>query len=191
MGPGSESHVGIFGGSFDPPHVAHVMAVAWALGCTPCRQVLILPCFDHPLGKEGSPFEARVAMARLAFRTFGHRAHVSMLESRLPRPSFTIQTVRHLVDRNPGTRFHLLLGTDILDESDRWRSFDEVLRLAPPFWLARGAPDPRAHSPALPAISSTEIRLAIARGEDVSNRVPRTVLEEIRRRGLYGLEGRS
>lgn len=191
MDLGSARHVGIFGGSFDPPHVAHVMAVAWALSCTPCRQVLILPCFDHPLGKDGSPFEARVAMARLAFRTFGHGAHVSTLESRLPSPSFTIQTVRHLVDRNPGTRFHLLLGTDILDERDRWRSFDEVVRLAPPFWLARGARDPRAHSPALPAISSTEIRAAIARGEDVSDRVPLSVLQEIRRRGLYRREDRS
>lgn len=185
MGSGTEDHVAIFGGSFDPPHAAHVMAVAWALSCTSCRQVLVLPCFEHPLGKSGSPFEVRVALARLAFRPFGHHAHVSMLEARLPRPSFTIQTVRHLMARNPGTRFHLLLGTDILDERDRWHSFDELIRLAPPFWLARGVPDPRAHSPVLPAISSTEVREAIRRGEDVSNRVPWAVIQEVHRRGLY------
>ncbi|MBP7125476.1 nicotinate-nicotinamide nucleotide adenylyltransferase [Myxococcota bacterium] len=189
MIPEADRHVAIFGGSFDPPHVAHVMAVAWALSCTPCRQVLVLPCYEHPLGKQGSPFEARVAMARAAFRPFGHRAHVSMLEARLPRPSFTIQTVRRLVALNPGTRFHLLLGTDILDEQDHWRSFDELMRLAPPFWLARGGPDPRAHSPVLPAVSSTEIRSALLRGEDVSNRVPLSVLEEVRRWRLYSAEG--
>jgi len=180
-----EDHVAVFGGSFDPPHVAHVMAVSWVVSCTPCRQVLVLPCYEHPLGKQGSPFDARVAMCRLAFEPFGHRAHVSRLESRLPLPSFTIRTLRHLQARHPRTLFHLVLGTDILDQVDRWQSFDEVVRLAPPFWLARGRPDPRARSPVLPEVSSTEIRAAIRRGEDVSDRVPWRVLEEIRRRGLY------
>lgn len=180
-----EDHVAIFGGSFDPPHVAHVMAVAWVLSCTPCRQVLVLPCYQHPLGKQGSPFPDRVALARLAFQPFGHRAHVSSLESRLPRPSYTIRTIEHLLSRNPGTRFHLILGSDIREEAASWRSFEEIERLAPPIWLARGRPDPLSHSPVFPPISSREIRAALLRGEDVSGVVPRTVLVEARRRGLY------
>lgn len=183
-------HVGVFGGSFDPPHVAHVMAVSWVLSCTPCRQVLVLPCYRHAFAKDSAPFADRVALARAAFKPFGHRVHVSSLEQRLPAPSYTVETLRHLVAAHPGTTFHLVIGTDILGESDRWKDFDEVVRLAPPIVLARGAPDPRARGPVFPDWSSTQIRAALAAGQDVSDRVPAPVLEMARARGLYRPEGR-
>ena len=137
------------------------MAVSYVLSCTPCTQVWVLPVFRHAFDKESAPFELRLAMCRAAFAPFGRRVRVLDLESRLPPPSYTVQTLRYLVGRYPGTRFHLVVGTDILAETDRWREFNEVNNLARLLILARGQPDPRAVGPVFPEVSSSLLRLRI------------------------------
>ncbi len=183
--------VALFGGSFDPPHCAHVMAVSYVLSCTPCREAWVVPVFRHAFDKDTAPFADRLAMCRSAFAPFGRRVRVLDIERRLPAPSYTVQTLRHLARRHPGTRFHLVVGTDILAETHRWREFDQVVTLASLLVLARGAPDPRAVGPTFPAVSSTAIRADLAAGRDVSALVPSAVLDRIVRRGLYRTGGPS
>ena len=179
--------VAFFGGSFDPPHCAHLMAVAYALSCTPCREAWVVPAFDHAFAKDSAPFDARVAMCRAAFSPFGRRVRVLAVEARLPRPSYTVQTLRHLASSHPDVSLRLVIGSDVLAETPKWRAFDEVASLAPPIVLARpgGAPGP-GRGPAFPDVSSTAVRLAIASGRDVSDLVPAAVLDIIREEGLYG-----
>lgn len=181
--------IALFGGSFDPPHCAHVMAISYVLTCTPCTQAWVLPVFHHAFDKDSAPFQHRLAMCRAAFAPFGRRVRVTGLESRLPGPSYTVQTLRYLVRRHPDTRFHLVIGTDILAESSRWRDFDEVARLARLLVLARGQPDPRAVGPVFPPVSSSAIRADIAAGRDPSALVPAAVLDLVHRLGLYRAGG--
>ena len=178
----------VFGGSFDPPHCVHVMAVGYALTCTPCQDAWVIPCYTHAFGKEMASFQNRLDMCQTAFSVYGKRVRVLDVESRLPPPSYTVQTLRHLVDTHPGRLFRLVIGSDVLPETSLWKEWDEVKRIAPPIVMQRvGAPTAaEALTPLFPDVSSTDIRHRLAREQPVDDLVPDSVLHLIRDRRLYG-----
>src|SRR5678816_1236754 len=92
--------VAIFGGSFNPPHVAHMLAVVYALSTQQIERVLVVPVFQHPFAKELAPFEDRLAMARLALGWLP-RTEVSTIERELGGESRTLRTIEALADRHP------------------------------------------------------------------------------------------
>jgi nicotinate-nucleotide adenylyltransferase len=98
----------------------------------------------------------------------------------------TARTLEHLAAKHPAYRFALVIGTDILDETDKWYRWDRVQELARIVVVGRqGCPEQAGQGPALPAVSSSEVRARIERGEDVAGLVPRRVLAYIAERGLY------
>ena len=180
--------VGVFGGSFDPPHCGHMLLAAYALSVAPIDAVLVVPAFAHPFGKRMAPFEDRLAMARAAFSTLDPaRIVVSAIESELTAPSYTWRTLEAVSERLPGVSLRLLVGSDILEGTSKWASIARVRELAPFFVIGRG--DHVAggeHAPLeLPAVSSTEIRARLGRGEDAVGLLPAGVATHIARRGLY------
>lgn len=181
--------IALFGGSFDPPHVAHVLAVVWAVSTQPLDRVWIEPVFHHPLDKQPTPFAQRVAMCRAAFEWLGDKVVVRQDESRLGGAGRTIDLLEDLRERHPKTRFRLILGTDQLTDRDRWKDFDRVLALAPPIVLGRpGHPDAPGFKAqiTLPEVSSTAVRHALRDGRRPDGLVPAEVLDLIARLGLYG-----
>lgn len=179
--------VAILGGSFNPPHVAHLMAAYWTLATQDVQEVWLLPSYVHPFGKALAPFPDRVRMCRLAVRGVRGVA-VCTVERELaddPLVGRTARTLEHLVARHPSTRFSLVVGADILPEADKWWRWDRVKELARIVVIGREGYPPVPGTPSLPAISSTEVRARIARGEDVSGLVPRAVRAFIEEKGLY------
>lgn len=177
--------VGFFGGSFNPPHVAHVLAAGYVLATQPLDLVLVVPTFGHPLGKALTPFAHRKAMCELAFRDL-RRVEVSDIESTLEAPSRTLHTLRALRARHPHWSLRLIVGADILHERDKWYGWDEIEALAPPIVLGRqGFHHPAAPLAILPDVASRDVRARIGRGEDVAALVPHTVVEYAAREGLY------
>lgn len=189
--------VALFGGSFNPPHVGHVMVVAWMLATDRADEVWLLPAGAHPFGKPLASFADRVAMARAAIELFGARARVDEVEGEREGPTYTIQTVEILRARHPDTRFSLVVGTDVYAERDRWKSFDRLVALVDLVTVRRaGAPGARPPtddaddpSPLFPDVSSTEVRARIAAGGRVDAIVPKAVLDRIEARGLYRSNG--
>lgn len=178
-------NVGLFGGSFNPPHVAHLLAVAYVLATHPLDRVLVVPTFAHPLGKPLTPFAHRLAMCQRAFRDL-HRVEVSDIESRLGETSRTLYTLRALRSENPAWSLRLIVGADILDERDRWYGWSEIVELAPPIIVGRqGFVHPEAPFPLLPAVASRDLRARIRAGEDLAELLPLAVGEYIREAGLY------
>lgn len=177
--------VGVFGGSFNPPHVGHVLAVAYVLSVAPVDRVLVVPCFDHPFGKALAPFAHRRAMCELAWRDFG-RVEVSPIEQEMGATSRTLHTLQALATRHPSWSLRLVVGADILDERDKWFGWEEIVRLAPPIVLGRmGHPHEEAPMPVVPEVASRDVRARLARGEDASAMVPRAVLSYVHEHGLY------
>ena len=165
------------------------MAAYWALATQGVSEVWLLPAFKHPFGKKLAPFEDRVAMCRLAAKAL-RGVKVSTAEKDLAKDPLcgkTARTLEHLREKHPRTRFALIVGTDILPDTPKWYRWDRVQALARILVIGReGYPSNAAgDAPHLPAISSTEIREKLARGEDVSAVVPRAVLEYVRERRLY------
>ncbi len=183
--------MGVFGGTFDPPHICHTLACLYALETGGLDRVVVIPCFRHPLGKVAASYEHRLAMARLAMGCLGGRVEVSDLESQRDGPSYTIDTLRALCSQHPGESLRLLVGSDILPETHLWKDFDEIQKISPVFVIPRrGQQDAKtqdtiSHSFFLPDISSTEVRKRLSEGRGVEYYVAKSVLEYIRVHGIY------
>ena len=178
--------VAVFGGSFNPPHVGHVLAVAYVLAVHDVERVLVVPARKHPFGKPLAPFEDRVRMCELAVAPLAN-VEVSRVEQ--STDGLTLHMLQAIQRDHPDWRLRLVIGSDILAEADKWFRFDEVQRLAPLIVLERkGAPNPAGPEPLLPELSSTRVRdlLAARRWDALTPLVPRTVLDYIREKGLYG-----
>jgi nicotinate-nucleotide adenylyltransferase len=180
--------VAVFGGSFNPPHVAHVLACALVLATENVDRIVVVPTFRHPFAKELAPFEDRVAMCELAMAWLPG-VDVSRVEEQLGGESRTLRTLEAIRSAHPEWALRLVIGADIVADAPRWFAFDEIVRIAPPIVLGRaGVKAPGAGPPLLPEVSSTQVRDAIARGawNDLGKRVPRAVIAHVRSRRLYG-----
>lgn len=176
--------LGIFGGSFDPPHICHVLVCQYVLSMHFVDRILVIPSFSHPFSKDQAPFEHRLAMTRMAMAGLGSAVEVSDIEATRDGYSYTVDTLRQLRPMFPSESMRLIIGSDILDEVDRWKDFDEVKRLAPPLIIPRGLDDaPGTFT--FPPLSSTQIRAAMKSGQDVSSALQPLVLDYIARNGLY------
>jgi nicotinate-nucleotide adenylyltransferase len=179
--------VAIFGGSFNPPHVAHVLTAVYVLSTEPIDSVLVVPVYKHPFSKELASFEDRLEMCRLSF-SWIPRVFVSAVERDLDGESLTLRTIEHLAALHPDWSMRLLLGADVLNDLPKWHRFDRIAEIAPPIIVGRaGVVAQGAPEPILPKLSSTDVRDALARGEvtRVEKLVPRDVLSLIHERGLY------
>jgi nicotinate-nucleotide adenylyltransferase len=185
--------VGLFGGSFDPIHVGHLIvgrAVAEELGLEELR---FMPTGEQPLkrGRHAASARHRAAMVAAAI---GSEAGLALerIEADRPGPSYTVETLRALRDREPGRDFTLLLGADAAAELDQWREAAALPGLARLVAFARpGAPRPShallrqvVEAPAV-EISSTAIRHRVAAGRSIRYLVPDAVAVYIATHGLY------
>jgi nicotinate-nucleotide adenylyltransferase len=182
--------LGVFGGTFDPPHLAHTMACLWALESGEVDRIVVVPVAHHAFGKEpAADFAHRMAMCRLAMARLGEAVEVSDLEARRPGPSYMIDTLAVLAARHPGAAMRLLVGSDVIRQLPLWHRASEVMRLAPPLEIPRPAPgeslDNRPGT--LPAISSTAVRNSLRRnaGPPPIPLVSRDVLSYIKQYNLY------
>ncbi|MEI9935694.1 MAG: nicotinate-nicotinamide nucleotide adenylyltransferase [Pseudomonadota bacterium] len=189
--------VAIYGGSFDPPHVSHVLAAVYALKMGGFDRVLVVPVFEHAFHKQLAPFEHRVHMCDLAFAGIDG-VEVSPVERDLATPSLTLRTLEHLAALHPEWHMRLLVGSDVLGETAKWHAFERISQLAPPYVVARpGYEHPDAVAALLPDVSSTRIRSALitpSAPEHVALlavSVPRAVRGYIAEHGLYRGQGSS
>jgi nicotinate-nucleotide adenylyltransferase len=163
------------------------MAAYWTLATQDVREVWLLPSFRHPFGKDLASFEDRVRMCELAARGVRGVA-VCTAERELaddPHVGKTARTLEYLVAKHPDTDFALVIGADILPDTPKWWRWDRVRELARIVIVGREGFPAVPGAPTLPAISSTEIRARLARGEDVAGLVPRQVREYVAEKGLY------
>lgn len=183
--------VAIFGGSFNPPHLAHQMAALYVLETAAIDEVWIVPAFQHAFGKALAPFADRLAMCVLAAAALGPRVRVVAIERELGAESYTLRTVRRLQQDFPAHAFSLVIGADLVPEVPSWHSGAELQRTVPFLIVGRagftveGKAGAGGSAVELPRISSTEVRAALAVGSSVEGLVPRTVLDYISAHGLY------
>ena len=180
--------VALLGGSFNPPHVGHVLAAHYVWSTQALDEVWLMPSFRHPFGKALTPFEHRVKMCEAICRDASGWLKVSEVEREVPGEGRTVDTLEHLRAKFPGHRFTLVIGSDIVADLPKWKQPERLQELARLLVLHRaGYPAPGAVGPPLAEVSSTQVREAFARGELPAELVPRGVLEYARAHGLYGL----
>lgn len=186
--------IGVFGGTFDPPHHGHLMVAVDAFEALRLDRLLLIPTAVHPFkgASVGALPEVRLEMLRAAIAG-DVRLEVDEIEMRRRGPSYTIDTLRALRAREAGAELFLLLGADNLGEFSAWREAGEVARLATLVIIARGGenagPDFPFPARTVPVrridISATEIRRRAASGKSLRYLVPEAVREIIAREALY------
>lgn len=185
--------VALFGGSFNPPHVAHQLAALYVLETQPVDELWFVPTFAHPFGKPLVDYEHRVAMCELAAAPLGPRARVSRAEAELAaRPGFVASRTLDLVDHVAagGHAPRLVIGSDILAETAKWFRWSDVVARAPLIVVGRaGHAAPSGSAAAeitMPEVSATRVRELLASGaSDAAGLVPRDVLRYIAQHRLY------
>ena len=180
------SHIGLVGGSFNPPHVGHLMLSLWVLAAERAERVWLLPCHEHAFGKALESFAHRAGMCRelVALLPRG-RAEVCEVERELPGPSRTLKTVIELERRYPEHRFSLVVGADILQELDGWYRSGELLERVGLIVAGRPGFKGPEDAASFVDLSSSEVRSRLARGLDVSGLLPAGVVRYISRHGCF------
>lgn len=184
----------LFGGSFDPVHLGHLVvaeAVAEALGDG--ARVRFMPAREQPFKQaaHAATPEQRAAMLELAVQG-NPRFAVERIELSLPAPSYTVRTLQALAEREPGNRFALLVGADAAQELSDWYEAEALPRLADVIVFARpGAAVSRnriitrvLEVPAID-ISATLVRARVGAGRSIRYLVPDPVRDYILRQRLY------
>ena len=121
--------IAVYGGSFNPPHPAHVRAARLAYAALAPDKLLVIPAADppHKALAAGSPTpEERFELTKLAFRDFPE-AEISDMELRRGGESYTSDTVEELAREYPGAELWLVIGTDMLTSFERWHEFRSIL----------------------------------------------------------------
>jgi nicotinate-nucleotide adenylyltransferase len=176
------AEIALFGGSFDPPHVGHLLAAAYVLATEACDELWFVPVLSHPFGKQlTGTYDHRLALCEELTRLLP-RTRVSRAEQESGHPR-TVDLLEWLRARHPADSFALVLGTDLTSERAQWKQFDRVQQLARIITVQRGGHS--THAAAIPEVSSTEVRALLKSGGDLSHLLPRGVLGAIRAAGTY------
>ncbi|TCD48162.1 nicotinate (nicotinamide) nucleotide adenylyltransferase [Chlorobium sp. N1] len=187
----------VFGGTFDPPHNGHLALALFARELLQADRLLI-SVSDNPLKPlRGASDGDRFAMAGLLsseINRTGSDSEVSGWELQRPRPSYTVDLLRHFRSLHPDASISLVVGEDSYADFHRWKDSREIFRLAEVVVFRRGSSEGNAcggedgrvrriefASP----VSSTMVRERIIRGESVRGLVPEQVLQYILSHRLY------
>ncbi len=196
--------IGIYGGSFDPIHLGHLLLAETCREACLLDEVWFLPCANPPHKPEGSltPGKLRAEMIELAIAGnpgFG----VCHIELERSGPSFTVETLRQLSELHPTTEFSFLMGADSLTDLPLWREPRTILELAEVVAVNRGRQAPpnldalenrlgtatreRVKLVTMPAIdiSATDLRQRVRTNRSTRYRIPRAVEVYISQHGLY------
>jgi len=161
------------------------MVCLYALATGEIDEVWLVPTHRHAFAKRLVPFEHRLAMCERLVEGLAN-ARVDAIERELGgEESRTLDTLVALGERHPGHSFRLVVGTDILSETDAWHRWDEILRLAPVLVVPRPLPGASPDGFTLPDISSSAVRELLSRGENAAPLVPAPVMDYIATQGLY------
>jgi len=198
--PEDPTRVGIFGGTFDPPHAGHIAAARAVIEQLRLDRLLLVVAND-PWQKSGqravSPAADRLALTEvLAGEIPG--AEASGLEIERGGPSYSVDTAEEILAEAGGhpVELFLVIGADLVPELGSWHRADDLQRLVtlaivsrptgpppdvPPGWRAE-----RVDGPQVP-VSSSEVRALLGEGRPVDGLVPEAVIRCMHRRALYAV----
>lgn len=198
--------IGIFGGSFDPIHLGHLILAEQCREQAQLDQVLFMPNAQNPLKPDGASATDRQRCEMIEFAIAGHEAfYLSKVEIERGGTSYTVDTLQEIADKQPDDELFFLMGGDSLDSFGQWHKPDQILRLASPLIVNRPGADPidlaklaeftdtdrlktfeslLMESPMI-EISSSDLRQRIGAGQSGRYQLPRSVEKFIQTQKLY------
>ncbi len=187
--------IGLYFGSFNPVHHGHLILATFILQHAPLDQLWFIVSPQNPLKPSVGLLNEyqRLHLVRLAIEDVPG-LKVSDIEFKLPRPSYTIDTLTYLQEKYPDHRFSVIMGSDSYRNIAKWKNYAQLLEHYPLYVYLRpghpveplsGFPEPLVLKAPLLEISATLIRENIRKGHSIKFLVPDIVAEEIERNGYY------
>jgi nicotinate-nucleotide adenylyltransferase len=195
--------VGLLGGTFNPPHIAHLICAQEAIAGLGLDRVELVPVHTppHKEAEDDPGVEHRVAMCALAVAG-DPQVEVSRIEADVPGRSYTVDTLNRLHEQRPEDQLTFIVGGDMAHSLPGWREPAAILALAEIGVAGRQDLDEQSIRSSLGGlagagdrvrffdmpridISSTLIRRRVAAGDPIRHLVPEAVAEYIEREGLY------
>lgn len=191
--------VGLFFGSFNPVHIGHLLIAEYLLEFSTVDAVWMVISPQNPLknAETLASEEDRLNMLHLALGEVDHKLQVCDVELGMPRPSYTIDTLKFLQKMHPEHQFVVIMGSDSLENLSKWKGYEELINgwdfcVYPrePRQCIKKFPSQRFVMVDAPTvgISSSQIRANIARGGEAIGQVSNDVWDYICRQKLYGYQ---
>jgi nicotinate-nucleotide adenylyltransferase len=186
--------IGLYFGSFNPIHVGHLIIANHILNATDVQKIWFIVSPQNPLKRSNSLLNEydRLHLARLATAD-DIRITVSDIEFKLPRPSYTIDTLTYLKEKYPENEFSVIMGSDSYQNLNKWKNFEVIINNYPVYVYKRPGYEINTSYSTTPIIleapllqiSATDIRNLIKEGKSIRYMVPEKVMEEIERNRYY------
>ncbi|HTG57546.1 MAG TPA: nicotinate (nicotinamide) nucleotide adenylyltransferase [Niabella sp.] len=193
-------HIGLYFGSFNPVHAGHLIIAQHILNESDLSQVWFVVSPQNPFKQQKQLLNEydRLHLVNLAIQKSPFLKAVD-IEFRLPKPSYTITTLTYLQEKYPQHSFSIIMGSDSLQNLDKWKNADQIMQHFPiyvytrPGFAATNHQIKELHTLNAPLleISATHIRELIARGKSIRFLVPDVVADEIESAGYYKLKNPS
>lgn len=188
-------NIGLYFGSFNPIHHGHLIIANHLLNHAPLDQVWFIVSPQNPLKPAAGLLNEyhRLFLVQLAVEN-EPKLKASDIEFRLPRPSYTVDTLAYLKEKYPQHEFSIIMGSDSFQNLPRWKNYEYILQhypiyvyKRPGFEITNRLADSRIFEVQAPLleISATHIRKSVKEGKSIRYLVPEKVLEEIERNGYY------
>ncbi|MDB5232305.1 MAG: nicotinic acid mononucleotide adenylyltransferase [Chitinophagaceae bacterium] len=186
-------NIGLFFGSFNPIHTGHLIIASFVANNTPMNQVWLVVSPQNPLKPKGQLLNEyhRLRLVQLAVED-DNQLRASDIEFKLPRPSYTIDTLTHLKEKYPQHSFSIIVGSDSYLNIGKWKNGDILLRDYDMFVYERpGFQSEQIHDRAsllkapLLDISASAIRSYITNGKSIRYMIPDKTREEIENNHYY------
>lgn len=186
--------IGLYFGSFNPIHIGHLIVASYVANHTEIQQVWFVVSPQNPLKPSSVLLNEhhRLHLVRLAVED-DLRLKASEVEFKLPRPSYTIDTLTYLHEKYPQHEFSIIMGSDSFQNLPKWKNFELLVKnysfiiyKRPGFEVTDNwnASVTVLQAPML-QISATEIRNNIKTGKTIRYLVPKKVREEIEQNSYY------
>ena len=160
--------IAIYGGSFNPPHIAHAMVINWLKLTGIVDEVWLVPVYEHAFEniheKKLYPYAERIQWCRLMAQDIGDGVLVSSIESELPTPSYSIDTLHAFQEQHPEHQFRLVVGADVVEHLPKWKDWHRIEGEFHPIIVGRVGYDGHQEAVQFPNISSTELRQQLQQG---------------------------
>lgn len=187
--------IGLYFGSFNPVHHGHLIIASHMAQSTPLDQVWFIVSPQNPLKPVAGLLNEyhRLYLVRAAIEG-EKKLRASDIEFKLPKPSYTIDTLTYIREKYPTHEFSIIMGSDSFQNLPRWKNYEQLLKDTELFIYIRAGfeniPDyPQARVTILEApllqISATHIRESLRTGKSIRYLVPDVVKEEIERNHYY------
>ena len=181
--------IAVYGGSFNPPHVAHAMVASWLLWTDQVDEVWMVPVYRHAFegihGKRLVPYEQRVQWCRSLQNDVDRRIQVSTIESELPVPSYSIDTLTELQRRHPENSFRLVIGADVIPDLPKWKDWERLSSDFSPIIVGRGGYPCPEGAVEFPSVSSSQIRAALRNENFPAHYLTASLVKELKRSNPY------